>query len=148
MDEVKELIRSVERDVKSNERNDQFNQKIGLNSEQSLSIEKDGDSTVIKVLKNSSTLVNLRITDQGAEVLLTEDCAIRSSGDISVEAENLGLKARNKLTLESLGDADLQVKGDYSSRARIQTIKSTLGNVNIKANDDVKVRAERILLNT
>jgi len=123
-------------------------QELVLNAHQTLSISQDAGGTLLKVQASGETLVCLRITAEGAEVLLSDGCAIRSSGNMSLEADDLTLKARKQLSLESDGDARLNAKGDFSSTARIQNLRSTLGNVNIKANDDVKVRAERICLNT
>lgn len=124
-------------------------QEIVLSANQTLSIRQDVDGTLLKVEVSGGTLVSLRITPKGAaEVLLSDGCAIRSAGDMSLEAERLTLKARDHLRFESEGDAEVHVKGDLTSRARIQNLRSTLGNVNINANDDVKVRAERICLNT
>lgn len=121
---------------------------IALPSGQRLSIQKQGRESVLTIHSAGRTLVSLRINEQGAEVLLADGCAIRSSGDMSLEADVLTLKARKHLQLQSDGDTELLTKGDLHSEARIQTLKSTLGNVNIKANDDVKMRAERICLNT
>ena len=123
-------------------------QEIALNAGQTLSVRQDSQGTLLSVNASGGTMVSLRITAAGAEVLLGNGCAIRSSGDMTLEADALTLRAKEQLNIESGGDAELKVKGDFSSWARIQTLRSTLGNVNIKANDDVKVRAERICLNT
>lgn len=45
------------------------------------------------------------------------------------------------------GDLKLQVAGDLHSEARVQNVTATLGDVNVRANDDVKMIGERIRMN-
>ena len=72
---------------------------------------------------------------------------VRSSGDLSLEAEHLALIGRTGVTLHSDGDVVIHARNDLHSVARIQNISSDLGNVNIKANDDVTLNGERVLVN-
>lgn len=121
---------------------------IDLPTGQTLWVESDGAETTLRVDSAKATLVTLRIREDGAEVLLPEGCALRSRGDLTLDGENVRVRARDALRFEAGGDVQFRVAGDLYSEARIQTIRATLGNVNLKANDDVKLRAERILLNT
>jgi hypothetical protein len=41
----------------------------------------------------------------------------------------------------------LQASGDLHSEARIQNVTATLGDVNVRANDDVKLSGERVRVN-
>ena len=123
-------------------------QRIDLAGGQRLLIETSGATTMLNVESAGGTLVQLRITKDGAQIFLDQSCEIRSKGDITLEGETLTLRARNELKIESAGDASLDIQGNLSSTARAQSIRSTLGNVDVKANDDVSLRAERILLNT
>lgn len=122
--------------------------KIELTGGQRLTIETRRGENTLRVESSGETLVTVRVTREGAEVLLADGCAVRSRGDMTIEADLLTLRARDELRLESKGDVSINAKGDLDTEARIQNIKSTLGNVNVNANDDFKARAERILLNT
>jgi hypothetical protein len=89
----------------------------------------------------------MRITDKGAELLFEDGLQMRSQGKLTLDGDKVTIRGREELRLESGGEAHITVTGDLHSEARIQTIRATLGNVNLKANDDVKLRGERILLN-
>ncbi len=76
------------------------------------------------------------------------DLSLHAEGAIAIDAERLALRGRSGVTIESDGDASLRVAADLSTEARIQNIRARLGNVNVQANDDVKLLGERIRLNT
>ena len=72
---------------------------------------------------------------------------LQASGSLAIDAEHLHLRGRAGMTLETAGDLALQAKGDLNSAARIQNITATLGDVNVQANDDVKLVGERVRVN-
>lgn len=121
---------------------------VDLPTGQTMLIEHVGDTTLIRVESSSGTLIRLRVNEDCAEILLNQKCEIKSTGDLTLEAENLKLRAREELQIESNGDANIDIRGDLNTIAREQTIRSKLGNVNVRANDNVDVRGERIQLNT
>lgn len=121
---------------------------IDLSTGQTLLIEQSGNATMLRVGSSSGTLISLRVTQDSAEILLDQKCEIKSTGDLTLEGDNLKLRAREELQIESDGDANIEIKGDLKTIAREQTIRSKLGNVNVRANDNVDVRGERIQLNT
>ena len=72
---------------------------------------------------------------------------IRSSGPLAIDAERIALHGRNGLQISTGGDAAIRAEGDLTSVARIQNISASLGNVNVKANDDVRLNGERVMMN-
>ena len=72
---------------------------------------------------------------------------IQASGLLAIEGEQVAIHGRDGVSITSGGDAQVLVKGDLNTEARIQNVTATRGNVNVKANDDVKLLAERIRLN-
>ncbi len=76
------------------------------------------------------------------------DLSLSTSGALSIQAEDLALHGRRSLALTTDGDASLVARGDLRSEARIQNIRARLGNVNVEANDDVRLDGERIRLNS
>jgi hypothetical protein len=120
---------------------------IDLPGGQRLLIRTDGDDSVIRIESSGATVLSIRVTQEGAELLFEDGLKMRAEGKLTLDGEQVTIRARDELRLESGGEAYVQVEGDLYSEARVQNIKATLGNVNLKANDDVKLRAERILLN-
>jgi len=120
---------------------------IDLPGGQRLSIRTEGDESIIQIESSGATVLNIRVTAGGAELLFEDGLRIRAEGGLSLDGDRVAIRAREELRLESGGEAFIKAEGDLYTEARVQNIKATLGNVNIKANDDVKLRAERILLN-
>ena len=65
-------------------------------------------------------------------------CSARAAASASVE---------NSVSLNTDGDLALRAAGALTSEARIQNLTATLGDVNVRANDDVKMQGERIRMN-
>lgn len=123
-------------------------QAIELAGGQQLEIRSEGTDSVVSIYAKGTNVLSIRITEQGAELVFEEGIHLRTPGNLTLDGKRVCLRAREELRLESDGEVAVFAKGDLYSEARIQTIRATLGNVNLKANDDVKLRAERILLNT
>ncbi|MGD0835583.1 MAG: hypothetical protein ABSB49_02945 [Polyangia bacterium] len=66
---------------------------------------------------------------------------------MAIEAGQLRLHGRDGVSLSTEGYLKLQVAGDLHSEARVQNVTATLGDVNVRANDDVKMTGERIRMN-
>jgi uncharacterized protein (DUF2345 family) len=92
--------------------------------------------------------LTITVTDQGP-VLHLEGAGlmIRTDGNLAINAKSLAIHGRDGIALTSGGDAHICVDGDLTTRARIQNITAELGNVNVQANDDVRIDGERILMN-
>lgn len=123
-------------------------QEIDLPGGQRLELSVDGDDTILKVNAAGKTMVSIRITGNGAELNFEDGIQMRTQGNLTLDGERVIFRAREELRLESGGEVNICAKGDLNTEGRIQNICAKLGNVNVKANDDVKMRAERILLNT
>lgn len=120
---------------------------IDLPGGQRLRIRNDGDDSVIQIESSGATVLSIRVTTEGAELIFEDGLKMRAEGKLTLDGDQVTIRAREELRLESAGEAHIQIEGDLYTEARVQNIKATLGNVNLKANDDVKLRAERILLN-
>lgn len=75
------------------------------------------------------------------------DLDIRAAGNLAIDAKSVAINGREKLAHTSNGDVEIQADGVLHSEARAQEIVADLGNVNIKANDDVTLDGERIRMN-
>jgi hypothetical protein len=124
-------------------------QTISLIDRHSLEISRSATDNVLRIVSpDGRTGVTVTVTAQGITLSITGgDLTLQTSGALAIDAERVALHGRNGVAITSGGDLSLQVAGDIHSEARIQNIKARLGNVNIKANDDVKLTGERIKLN-
>jgi hypothetical protein len=87
--------------------------------------------------------------DVELEVLLTPsgpvlrfraaELVLESKGRLALDCHDFALRTR--------GDALLDVQGDLQATARATEIESRRGDVQITANDDVKLNGERVKLN-
>lgn len=94
-----------------------------------------------------ATLLSLLITERGPVLQLEGALTIAATGDIALEGERVGIRGRAGVAISSGGDLRTSAAGDLVSEARTQSLRSTLGDVDIKANDDVRLKGERIRLN-
>lgn len=103
--------------------------------------------------------------DVELEVVLTEsgprlrfkaaDIALEADGKVQVDCDEFHVRAASGIIHETdgnmgervAGDAVTVVKGDLRVSARTAGVRATRGDVRLKANDDVKLEGERIMLN-
>lgn len=124
-------------------------QELELRGEQRLRLERGPDGDLIQLCDARGRLtLSIQVTDSGP-VLRFEGGGLRiqAAGELTLEAEELHLHGRAGLDLTTGGDLALVADGDLASEARIQEIRARLGNVNIAANDDVRIDGERVMVN-
>jgi hypothetical protein len=122
---------------------------IRLIGKQQLVIRRRRQVDLVQLLDAEGRLaLSIEVTKDGPVLQLDgSQLTIRATGDLAIEAEHLKLHGRKGVLLASDQDVDVRAVGDLNSRARIQNITADLGNVNVKANDDVKLQGERIKMN-
>jgi hypothetical protein len=123
---------------------------IALAHKYSLELERNPDGNVLHISSQDGLAgVSITVSSRGLELRLKGgDLHLQTSGALAIDAEQLSLHGRRGVAITSDGDASLHAVGDFSSEARIQNIRARLGNVNVRANDDVELNGERIKLNT
>lgn len=122
---------------------------IKLAADHSLSVERIDDADVVSVrMPDGDVGVTIHIGPDGVSVdLQGGSLEIRTSGSLTVDAEELTLRGREGVVLESGKDARLNVARRLVATAEDQNLRATLGDLTIRANDDVKVDGERIRMN-
>ncbi|HOJ15446.1 MAG TPA: hypothetical protein PLS81_10950 [Deltaproteobacteria bacterium] len=122
---------------------------IDLEEGRRLVLTREGNSDRITVTgPDGGVRLTITLTDRGPVLHLEGACiTIETDGDLSISAGSLALNARDGISLSTGGDAAVKVEGDLSIRARTHTIEAELGDVNVRANDDVRIEGERILMN-
>ena len=68
-------------------------------------------------------------------------------GDLAINAGRITINGREEIALSTAGNIRIDAAGDLSSCAHSQSVEAKLGNVDIKANDDVTFDGERIRMN-
>lgn len=84
--------------------------------------------------------VEIVVTPQGPVLRLGSGLRIELVGDLAVDAERVVLHGRNGVTLTSGAEVAI-------AAATHLTAKADLGDVRVKANDDLRLDGERILMN-
>jgi len=122
----------------------------------SISSESDGEDRIHVRAADGAVELHVRFTADGP-VLRFEgaDLELASPGAVTVECDEYRVAARRaivhetggELTQRVGGDANLEVGGDLRARARSVEARAMRGDVRLRANDDVRVRGERIRLN-
>ncbi len=122
-----------------------------------LVIEDHENSEAIKLTNSfGRALFSITFSEDGTTLnVAAENIHFAAAKNIKISAENVDIESRNDTKISSQGDYKNYTKGDTMMLsegekldiAKIQTIKSDLGNVDIVANDDVTLKGERVKLN-
>jgi hypothetical protein len=91
--------------------------------------------------------LEIEVGPRGPLLRLRAGIGIVVDGPLAVSAQAVALTARDGITMKSGGGIELRAEGDVTSEGRDNTIVARLGDVAIRANDDVRVNGERIKLN-
>lgn len=124
--------------------------QIELVHHHSLEVRQTRDRCVLHIVSQGNRAsVSIHVSDRGISLCASGgDLTLETTGAISIDAQKLSLHGREGLSLSSDADASLRVSRDFEAQARIHNIHASLGNVNIRANDDVCLDGERIRLNS
>lgn len=106
---------------------------------------KNNELQLTILIRSDGLVVNVNATQ--LNVNATEQLTL-SSKKINIEAaEQLNLSSSGNFVQQVDKDALTEVGGANKSIALVQKITATLGNIELKANDDVKLDGERVRLN-
>jgi len=123
---------------------------IGLTTGHSISVEESESENLISLSdQNGVVQLSIVVTSEGP-ILKFEGSKVlvHATGALAFDAERIAIRGREGVNISSGTDASFNVEGDLSIEASVNNITSTLGNVNVRANDDVKLNGERIKLNS
>lgn len=122
---------------------------IELTGDHQLTIERRPSDSVLQIVTpGGEVALTIELTSDGPILRFDGlNLRIESSGDLAIGARRLALHGREAVSITTGGDAGIRAEGDLTTEARVQNISARLGNVNVKANDDVRLRGERVKLN-
>jgi hypothetical protein len=121
---------------------------LALAHDQTLLVERLQDSDVLRLVgRDGQVCLAVHLTAAGPVLRFEGNLMLEASGNLALSAGRIALHGRDGIALSTDGDAHIHAAGDLHSSARAQIITAQLGNVNIKANDDVKLNGERVKMN-
>lgn len=113
-----------------------------------LTIERHGEEALIRLhAADGSQALTIELGPAGPVLRLGTGLAIAVDGELSFAAQRVDIRGHEGVELHSGGDITLHCEGDIMTSAREQVLEARLGDVRVDANDDVKLRGERIRLN-
>lgn len=125
---------------------------------------RTGNTLVIDKERNELRLLNrdqkvqLIISVNNDELMLTinaQQLNINAANEINLSAKKINIEAAEQVNIKSGGnlvqqiekDSLTEVGGNNKMIAAVQKITASLGNIELKANDDVRLNGERVKLN-
>lgn len=111
-------------------------------------VRRRGEDRVSLISPNGEISFTLRITSAGPVLCFERALTIEASDTLEIVGRRVAIRGHESVAIESGADATIEVAGDLTSTARIQNLCARVGDVNVKANDDVRLTGERIRLNT
>jgi hypothetical protein len=106
-----------------------------------LHIESDGAAHVLRLVgPGGGQRLEIVVTPQGPVLRLAGGLRVELAGDLAVDARRVALHGREGLALSSGADASIVAAGDLAARAE-------LGDLSLRANDDVRIDGERVRTN-
>ncbi|MEO6933250.1 MAG: hypothetical protein ABI151_16580 [Chitinophagaceae bacterium] len=106
--------------------------------------------------KNKTAQLTITVKPEGLSIQINAiELNINAIDQLNLSGKKISLSASEELVMKSAGDLIHQIDGDFTldiggtnyNRAKIQKMTAELGNVEIKANDDVRLDGERVLFN-
>ena len=123
--------------------------RIELAGGQSLQVLRgDREDVVLLVDREGDTAFTLRLTEDGPVLRFERGLTIETRETLALAGRRVDIRGTEGVSICSGGDAVIDVAGELNSTAHTQHLSARLGNVNVKANDDVRLNGERIKLNS
>ena len=124
-------------------------QTIELIGDRQLVVEHRPAENVLQIVgADGRVSLSIHITPAGP-VLRFEGSGliVQTAGALEIDAQRVLIQGREGVAIASGGDAVIQVAGALSLQADAQQLTARLGDIEIRANDDVAVNGERIRMN-
>jgi hypothetical protein len=114
---------------------------ISLTGERRLVLRREAGGDALTLLeRDGKVAVTVTITAEAVTLSL-------GGARVEIEVEKSLAIAAESISLHGREGVSISTEGSLATTARKQTITSTHGNVEVEANDDVKLNGERVLLN-
>lgn len=149
------LIQAGRLEFRSEDRKDR--EKLAFKNGCKLVIDRRGIEESISLIGKSGNIeVTIEMTEKGSLIKFSgAQIQLRAKEKIEINSPNVEINAEKRIDIQTNGDFHQRIQGDFHQRiqgdafraARVQNIHADLGDVKIKANDDLRLDGERIKLN-
>lgn len=132
-----------------NER-DPSDRSLALTSGYRIDAVHDDDAERLELrAPDGNMCLRITLTPEGPMVDITAaSLAVRTEGDLRLDAGRLDVRAREGVALHTDGDLELRAGATLTTTAFEQRMTATHGDVRVFANDDVRIDGELIHLNS
>lgn len=115
----------------------------------SLVLSESGERSRIELFDPSGQLtLSVVMTPEGPVLKLGgAGLKLDVEGELSFSADNVKIEGRESVEITSGGEMRTEAAGRSYQHARSHEIVSELGDVRLKANDDVRLNGERVMVN-
>jgi hypothetical protein len=129
---------------------------VSFASGRSVTLEDGASERLVVRSAEGAVELAVRFTPEGPVLSFSAAALdLRSSGTVRLACGKLEVDAREGIAVHSAGDVRAEVRGDHHltvggashTEADALAIHARLGDVAIKANDDVRIDGERVRLN-
>lgn len=122
---------------------------LELAADHVLTVERVEHSDVVRILAPDGAVgVTIHVGPDRISLDLSRGSVeLRASGSLTVDAERLTLRGRRGLVIESGENARIAAARRLIATAEDHELEATIGDVGIRANDDVRIDGERIRMN-
>lgn len=122
--------------------------EVALAGRHTLDLRTEGEADVVTLVSpEGRPILAIEVGPDGPVLRLEGDVTLRLGGALRVDAEELELHGRRGVSLTSGGEMKIASEGDLSSEGLRQRITSTRGDVQVEANDDLRLDGERVMVN-
>ena len=133
-------------------------QSVVLPSGRAIEVQSEADADVLRFrAPNGECVLTIHLTDAGPVVRVAgADLEVRTAKRLSLDCDEFQLRATKSATIDVGGDlrervggsAHRVVRGDAVVEAQQARIEARPGGIELRANDDVRVTGERVMLNS
>ena len=120
--------------------------ELGLDHDRRVSVQPGGRRMTLQA-PGGAVELEIVITADGPVLRMPQGLAIEVDGDLSLTGDRVRIEGRESLELRSHGPARIDADGRLEAVAEATELRARAGNVDLKANDDVRAQGERIRLN-
>lgn len=132
-----------------------FTQSVKFSLGNTLVVDRENNEIRLFNIKEELQL-SIKLTTEGLLVNVNaKELNISAAESLNLSSKKININATEQINIKTAGNFVQEVNKDFLSEvggtnkliAQVQKITATLGNVNIKANDDVRLDGERVKLN-
>lgn len=114
-----------------------------------LTVSADGDRAVVRIeaIEREPIEITVDMSERGPVLRIRAASLDMQADEIALACREFSVNARERIALRTGGDLVSEVSGKVETTAHQMALEARLGSVVVRANDDVQLLGEQILLN-